>query len=106
MRYLFMEKASTVVSFGLLASAPPYKAIGNPGALNKSEVQMSDEAKRYALDVAVECNSSLPDPAICRRWTAAILTAYEPFHRRHFPGSCVTGIATSRSYFALLRFLR
>jgi hypothetical protein len=46
MRYLFMNKVSTVVPFQPLASAPPYQAIGNPGALNKSEVQMSDEAKR------------------------------------------------------------
>src|SRR5271165_3358840 len=97
---------SIVHPFQPLANAPPYQAIGNPVALNKSEVQMSDEAKRYALDKAVEHNSSLPDPGIRRRWTAAILTAYEPFHRRHFLSSWVTGIATSPGYFALLRLLR
>ena len=78
-RYLVMGKVSIVDSFQPLASAPPYQVIGNSGALNKSEVQMSDEAKRCALEAVVECNSLLPDPGNFRRWTAAILTATNHF---------------------------
>jgi hypothetical protein len=65
---------------------------------------MSDEAKRDAIDAAVERNSLLLEPGNFRRWLAAILTAYEPFHRPCFLGPCVTGMAASRGYFALLRF--
>jgi len=54
---------------------------------------MSNEAKRCAIDAAVEHNSSLPEPGNFRRWIAAILTAYEPVYRRYFLGPCVTGMA-------------
>ena len=66
-------------------------------------VQMSNEAKRCAIDAAVEPNSSLPEPGTFQRWIAAILTAYEPVYRRYFLGPCVTGMAASRGYYALLR---
>ena len=67
---------------------------------------MSVEAKRCALDAAVERNSSLPEPGDFRRWVAVILTAYDLFHRRYFCGSYVTSMATSRGYRALLGFWR
>ena len=54
---------------------------------------MSNEAKRCAIDAAVERNSSLPEPGDFRRWIAAILTAYESVYRRYFLGPCVTGMA-------------
>jgi len=65
---------------------------------------MLDEAKRCALDAAVE--RSLLEPGNVRRWLAAILTAYEPFHRRYFSSNCVAGMAASRGYPAVLRFWR
>ena len=67
---------------------------------------MSNEAKRCAIDAAVERNSSLPEPGDFRRWIAAILTAYESVYRRYFLGPCVTGMTASRGYFALFRFWR
>lgn len=67
---------------------------------------MSNEAKRCALDAAVERNSSLPEPGGFRRWISTILTVYEQVYRRTFLGPCVTGLTTSRVYFALLRFWR
>ena len=67
---------------------------------------MSDEAKRNAMDAAVERNSSLPELGTFRRWIAAIVAGYELFHRRYFCGSCVTGMATSEAYLALRRFWR
>ena len=73
---------------------------------NKYECNCHVKAKRYAVDAAVECNSSLPEPGNFRRWMAAILTGYGVFHRRYLCGSCVTGMATSRGYLALLRFWR
>ncbi len=66
---------------------------------------MSNEAKRCAIDAAVERKSSLPEPGDFRRWIAVILPAYEPVYRRYFLGPCVTGMA-SRGYFALFRFWR
>lgn len=64
------------------------------------------EAKRCALDTAVERNCSTPQPGNFRRWVAGIVTVYELLHRRYFCGLCVTGMATSRAYLALLRFRR
>jgi hypothetical protein len=67
---------------------------------------MSDETKQCALDAAVERKNLLPASGNPWRWIAAILSGCEVFHRRIFCSQCVTGVATSRGYLALLRFWR
>lgn len=61
---------------------------------------------RCALDAAVERNNSLPKPGKFWQWIGAILAGWELFHRRYCCSRCVTGMATSRGYLALLRFWR
>ena len=82
------------------------KAVCLTGAHSKRSVRKLEETSDSRPGVMVDQDSLLVGSPGLPKWMVVVLSGCETFYRRVFYSRCVAGIATSRSYIALLRFWR